>query len=90
VNEFLAKISTNIIEQSPYSPDMAPADFFLLPKLKLPLRGTRFQSIEDIKENSQRELKSIPENAIKNVLTIGLFVGRSVLFRKRPTLKAIQ
>ncbi|KYN22659.1 hypothetical protein ALC57_04936 [Trachymyrmex cornetzi] len=42
VNEFLAKNSTNIIEQPPYSPDMAPADFFLFPKLKLPLRGTRF------------------------------------------------
>ena len=31
VNEFLAKNSTNIIEQLPYSPDMAPADFFLIP-----------------------------------------------------------
>ena len=44
---------------------MAPADFFFFPKLKLPLRGSRFQSIEDIKENSGRELKSIPENALK-------------------------
>ena len=56
---------TNIIEQPPYSPDMAPADFFLLPKFKLPLRGTCFQSIEDIKGNSRRELKTIPENAFK-------------------------
>ena len=44
---------------------MAPADFFLFPKLKLPLRRTRFQSIGDIKEDSRRELKSIPENALK-------------------------
>ena len=44
---------------------MAPPDFFLFPKLKLPLLGPRFQSIEDIKENSRRELKSIPENAFK-------------------------
>ena len=65
VNKFLAKNSTNIIEQLSYSPGMAPADFCLFPKLKLPLRGTRFQSIEDIKENSRRELKSIPENASK-------------------------
>ena len=42
VNEFLARNSTNIIEQPPYSPDMAPADFFLFPKLKLLLRGTVF------------------------------------------------
>ena len=39
--------------------------FFFL-KLKLPLRGTRLQSIDDIKENSRRELKSIAENAFKN------------------------
>ena len=44
---------------------MAPADSFLFRKLQLPLRGTRFQSIENIKENSRRELKSIPENAFK-------------------------
>ena len=65
MNEFLAKNSTNIIEQPPYSSDMVPVDSFLFPKLKLPLQGTRFQSIEDIKENSQRELKSIPENAFE-------------------------
>ena len=28
------KSSRNIIEQPPYSPDMAPADIFLFPKLK--------------------------------------------------------
>ncbi len=65
VNEFLTKHSTNTIQQPPYSPDMAPADFFLFPKLKLPLRGTRFQSIEDVKENSRRELNSILEAAFK-------------------------
>ena len=65
VNDFLVKKLTNIIEQPPYSPDMAPANVFLFAKLKLPLRGTRFQSIEDIKENSRQELKSIPENAFK-------------------------
>ena len=59
----------------PYSPDMAAADFFLFSKLKLPLRGTHFQSIEDIKENSRRELKSIPANAFKKCFddSIGQF-----------------
>lgn len=37
----------NAINQLPYSPDMALADFFFFPKLKLPLRDTRFHSIED-------------------------------------------
>jgi hypothetical protein len=44
---------------------MAPNDFFFVPKLKLPLRGTRFQSVENIIENSRRELNSIPETAFK-------------------------
>ena len=57
--------SGHSLDNDRMKPDMAPADFFLFPKLKLPLRGTRFQSIEDIKENSPRKLKSIPENAFK-------------------------
>jgi len=36
---------------------------FLFPKLKLPLRGTRFELIEEIKRKSM--LKSIPESAYK-------------------------
>ncbi|XP_043260660.1 uncharacterized protein LOC122402146 [Colletes gigas] len=65
VREFLAKNSTNVIEQAPYSSDMALCDFFLFPKLKLPLRGRRFESMEAIKENSQKELKALPSPAFK-------------------------
>lgn len=53
VCEFLTKNSTNVIDQAPYSPDMVPCDFFLFPKLKLPLRGRRFESTEAIKQNSK-------------------------------------
>lgn len=42
VREFLTKNSTNVIDQAPYSPDMA-CDFFLFPKLKLSLCGRRFE-----------------------------------------------
>ena len=34
--------------------------------------------------------KTISENAFKNVLMIGLFIGISVLFREGPALKAIK
>ena len=78
------------MEQPLYSPDMAPADFFLFPKLKLPLRGTRCQSIEDLKENSRRELKSILGNAFKKCLMIGLFVSISILFQEGPTFKEMK
>lgn len=56
----LTENSTNLIEQAPYSPDMALCDIFLFPKLKFPLWGTRFKSIAAIKENSRKELKPIP------------------------------
>lgn len=63
VRDYLTKNNVNIVPQAPYSPDMAPCDFFLFPKLKLPLRGKHFQSIEVIKENSKKELKAIPKAA---------------------------
>ena len=44
---------------------MAPAEFFLFPKLKLSLRGTRFQSVENIKKNFRQKLNSIPKNSFK-------------------------
>ncbi|XP_018355926.1 PREDICTED: putative uncharacterized protein FLJ37770 [Trachymyrmex septentrionalis] len=39
VSSFLAKNNTIIMPQPPYSPDLAPCDFFLFPKLKRPMKG---------------------------------------------------
>lgn len=63
VCQFLAESSTNIIGQPPYSPDMAPCDFFLFPKLKIPLRGRRLESVEAIKKDLLEELEAIPLTA---------------------------
>ena len=52
VREFLAKNKTIIMPQPSYSPDLASADFVLFPKLKTPVKGKRFATIEEIKENS--------------------------------------
>ena len=48
---FLAKNSMSLVRQASYSPDLAPCDFWLFPKLKTILKGRRFQSREDIKKN---------------------------------------
>lgn len=63
VRNYLAKHSVNIAPHPPYSPDLAPCDFFLFPKLKLPLRGKRFDTVEMIKENATKELKALPVSA---------------------------
>ena len=47
--------------QPPYSPDMAPCDFFLYPKIKGTLKGRRFTAIDDIKSASLKELKATPK-----------------------------
>jgi len=36
-----------LLEHPPYSPDLAPSDFYLFPKLKLFLAGQRFSSNHD-------------------------------------------
>lgn len=63
VRDFLAKNNTVITPQPPYSPDLAPCDFFLFPKLKRPMKGRRFATIEEIKTASLEELKAIPKSA---------------------------
>lgn len=63
IQQFLAKHSTVVMLQPLYSPDMAPCDFFLFPKLKRTLKGQRFSTIDEIKAKSQTELKTIPNEA---------------------------
>jgi transposase len=46
----------------PYSPDLAPADFFLFPKMKIQLKGRRFHSIADIQRESQKVMDSLTQN----------------------------
>ncbi|UYV63511.1 hypothetical protein LAZ67_2004387 [Cordylochernes scorpioides] len=88
VTSFLAKNGTEILPQPPYSPDIAPNDFFLFPKLKAVLKGRHFDTREDIIEKSLLALKSIPKEAYKNVSTIGRNDGASALKQGGITLKS--
>jgi len=44
IRSYLAKHQTSVVPLPPYSPYLAPADFFLFPKLKATLKGGRFQN----------------------------------------------
>ena len=59
VRQFLATKQVNILDHPPYSPDLAPCDYFLFPKLKGTIKGTRFEGVEDIKSNVTSFLKRI-------------------------------
>jgi len=60
IQVFLAKHNIPLIRQAHYSPDMAPCDFWPFPKLKMPLKGTRFESREDIMRKVTAQLTMIP------------------------------
>jgi transposase len=49
----------------PYSPDLAPAEFFPFPKLKTTLKGRSFQTTEEIQENAIKELRAITQSAFQ-------------------------
>ena len=48
----------------PHPPDLAPSDFFLFPKLKMKLKGRRFQAGE-IQAESQAVLNTLRENDLQ-------------------------
>jgi hypothetical protein len=54
-----------MVRQAPYSPGMAPCDFWLFPKLKMPLKGARFESREDIMPNATTQLNTITKGAFQ-------------------------
>ncbi|XP_066152322.1 uncharacterized protein [Euwallacea fornicatus] len=53
-----------IVPHPPHPPDLTPLDFWLFKKLKRSLRGPRFYSIEEIKAESKKVLKAIPERLL--------------------------
>jgi len=65
--EFLAHNSIITLLQQPYSPDLAPCDFFLFPKMKLQLKGRRFDTVEEIQRESQNVLGRLREDDLQHV-----------------------
>ena len=59
--EFLTHNSITTCPHPPYSPDLAPCDFFLFPKMKLKLKGRRFDGLEEIQRESQNVLGTLRE-----------------------------
>lgn len=66
VREYQAKRNLATLPHPPYSPDMAPADFFLFPRIKTVLKGSRFGSIEAIQDAVTRALAKVPIEAFQD------------------------
>jgi hypothetical protein len=59
VQEFLAKNKMAVVLHPQYSPDLAPCDFFLFPKMKIKFKGRRFDTVEEIQEETQTVLNTL-------------------------------
>ena len=56
-----------MIPQPPYSPDMAPYDFFLFPKIKRTFKGRRFSSTDEIESVSLKGATNYPKDRVPEV-----------------------
>jgi len=74
VCKFLAKNPITKMGHPPYSPDLAPCDFWLFPKLKNALKG---QSFSDIQRNVKTSLRVFWKTIFKAVFGSGTIVSRS-------------
>jgi len=63
VKKFLANRNVAVLHLPPYSPDFAPADYTLFPKLKFSLKGWDFQTLEEIQCAVTRELNNFSKTA---------------------------
>ena len=64
--EFFATNQITMLEHPAYSPDLAPSDFFLFPKIKEMMKGRHFDDIDDNRSNTRAALKAIPQNQFQN------------------------
>ena len=72
MQNFFAKHQIIQVTQPPYSPDFPLWNFWLLPKLKSPLKGKRFQTVNETQESTTVQL---------------MVTGRTVWGPKVPALK---
>ena len=75
MQSFLLKYQITQVTQPPYSSDLVPCNFWLSSKLKSPLKGQRYQTINEFQGSMMGQLMTI---------------GRTVWGPKVPTLKWIE
>jgi len=85
LQEFLARKQVCVLSHPLYSPDLSPCDYFLFPKLKLPLKGRLLEDVQDIQravisslraisqEDVQRSFQSLLDRATRCIEAEGMY-----------------
>jgi histone-lysine N-methyltransferase SETMAR len=66
VTDLLSKYKWEVLPHVPYSPDMSPPDFNLFPKLKEPMNGHRFSSLEEVSAAVTRAIQGLNKSGTLN------------------------
>ena len=66
VKRYLAKNNIPVMGHPQYSPDLASCDFFLVPKIKSALKGTRFESVDAAKAKETQLLNSLTQDDLQH------------------------
>ena len=83
VTDYLTKMCIKTVPQPPYSPDLAPCDFWLFPKL----RGCRYEIIEEMKEAVMKVIDTLTQEDFHGALQKLLEQYTSALLLEEITLK---
>ncbi len=67
---YLLLTGTQVLKHPPYSPDLAPSDFWFYPRLKKPLRGVRFGSLDELERAVDVVVAAIPSHEYKHCITV--------------------
>ena len=78
VKQFLAQQKVTVLDHPMFSPDLAPADYFLFPKVKSHLKGHLFDSISDIRKAVTSTLNTTAKDdsakAFRSCMTVQICV----------------
>jgi transposase len=66
VGYFLSNKNIKVCPQPPYSPGLAPCDFWLFPKVKMTIKDKRFESIQDMEVATTVQLKTLTKEVFQN------------------------
>ena len=62
----LRDLHYELLEHPPYSPDLAPSDFYLFQKLKLFLAGQRFSSNQEVTAAAEGYFADLTKNQYRD------------------------
>lgn len=66
--EFMTKKRINLLPHAPYSPDLAPCDFWLFPQLKKFLAGSKFDTETELKTAVEGYTREVSKNGLLFVM----------------------